>query len=61
MEYDRNQYATGYKDGYEKAIDDCVKAIDEEEKQHNYVILKDCLFWLKRQFEQLKGERQNDD
>ena len=33
---------------YDKAIDDCIK-------QHNHTITKDCLFWLKRKLEQLKG------
>ena len=41
--------------GYNKAIDDCIKVVEEEEKQHNHIITKGCLFWLKREFEQLKA------
>lgn len=41
---------------YNKAIDDCIKEVEEEEKQHNHTITKDCLFWLKRKLEQLNTE-----
>lgn len=51
----------GYNAGYNKAIDDCIKEVDEEKKQHNHTITKDCLFWLKRKFEQLKAGGENDD
>ena len=43
------------KEQYDKAIDDCIKEVEEEEKQHNHTITKDCLFWLKRKLEQLKA------
>lgn len=29
MQYDRNQYEKGYKDGYADAIDECIKVIEE--------------------------------
>ena len=48
-----------YQLGYNKAIDDCIKEVEEEEKQHNHIITKDCLFWLKRKFKQLKGDASN--
>ena len=47
------------KEQYCKAVDDCIKEVEEEEKQHNHIITKDCLFWLKRKFEQLKGDANN--
>lgn len=47
------------KEQYCKAVDDCIKEVEEEEKQHNHIITKDCLFWLKRKFEQLKGDASN--
>lgn len=52
---------TNFSDGYIKAIDDCIKEVEEEEKQHNHTITKDCLFWLKRKFELLKEGVRNDD
>ena len=48
------------KEMYCKGIDDCIKEIEEEEKQHNHIITKDCLFWLKRKFEQLKAGGENE-
>lgn len=45
---------------YNKAIDDCIKEVEEEEKQHNHTITKDCLFWLKRKLEQLKAGGKNE-
>ena len=48
-----------YQLGYNKAIDDCIKEVEEEEKQHNHIITKDCLFWLKRKFKQLKAGGEN--
>lgn len=29
LQYDRNQYEKGYKDGYNKAIDECIRIIEE--------------------------------
>lgn len=51
----------GFNKGYNKAIDDCIKEVEEEGKQHNHTITKDCLFWLKRKFEQLKAGDNNAD
>lgn len=53
--YSKEDIELNRKAMYNKALDDCIKEVEEEEKQHNHTITKDCLFWLKRKLEQMKG------
>lgn len=64
MNYDRDQYASGFENGYNKAIDDYKQSIETLEKAYkdrNYAAYEQILFFAKKIAEQLKGAKRNED
>lgn len=58
LQYDRNQYGKGYKDGYEKAIDEFARRLKYENRQTMSTMVKYSFEeFVDKIAEQLKGVR----
>ena len=64
MNYDRDQYASGFENGYNKAIDDYkqnIETLEKAYKDRNYAAYEQILFFAKEIDEQLKGAKRNEE
>ena len=61
LQYDREQYSKGYKDGYAKAIDDFLEEMEKWNSQIKFMRNENAFFTIeniREVAEQLKGEKQ---